>query len=348
MQTGQTLTIIDSHQPHAELIVEINASRPQWHDAVLLELYPLHGNARAGNYYPLSPQDQNSPPPGIQWLDHNRCKISFEDLPHKIRKLAFTLTLTDPGGTVNFNDLKSLSITIRNAEGSPLLLYELDQRHPQERQLILGHLYSYRETWRFRAIGQGFRKKHDALKPFYHVTNEEQKSAEEIKESDQQSHVSDTETPPVSLSQIIGDLSDLVLVFMAVIGLFIGSFLPWSNLASQGELTLFEYNPFLGFAILGSGLAVFYLERRFIWLSLPLILWTTLSLFFLWQEQQAVLATLAQDIVNIPQAKLTFLAHNQITLEWSGFFILFCLLITTIWSYKNDWQDWNERANSVG
>ncbi|MGN7613282.1 hypothetical protein ACQZV8_14500 [Magnetococcales bacterium HHB-1] len=285
----QSLTIANSHQARPELTFELQNSAQS---NVRLE---INTNIKKILNYQT---EQNIP--GIEWLDPYRCRITFAQLPSHIETLTFILKKTTRQTTTA---LPTLFIYGKN--NYPRLYYQpLDQN---QYLIILGELHSHHHQWRFRARGQHFRKN-----PPEETTIEKE--------------------PQRGVGYFIDRTLSQILFVVALIICLETPNLPFMNISSQGIIdlsaldnlfTLIWYLPFL------LALSFLFKYKKSIILHIIALtppFWVTFYLLKYWQKSLAIVQQAEQRFPDNLYGYLSFLAHNQITLEWGGFAFIFSTL----------------------
>ena len=71
----------------------------------------------------------------------------------------------------HFGMLQSAYICLVNqATGHEIVRYDLSEAHNDETAMIFGQLYRYKDGWRFRAVGQGYKDGIEPLARHYGVS----------------------------------------------------------------------------------------------------------------------------------------------------------------------------------
>jgi stress response protein SCP2 len=104
----------------------------------------------------------NSDNPGNQFFS-----IDLSKVPDHIKKIAFVATLP-----VHFSQLEKLSIGVENE-----FIFQPETQTIDEKSLILGELYLHQDSWKFRALGMGFKGGLAPLAISYGVDIDESDSA---------------------------------------------------------------------------------------------------------------------------------------------------------------------------
>jgi DNA polymerase-3 subunit epsilon len=92
-----------------------------------------------------------------------------DDLPNARRRVVISAAID---GDLTFGDLGPIELVLRTNVGQPLVRATLDAA-TQERSLTLANVYQRNGTWRFRAVGQGYRTSLAALAVMHGVDIEE-------------------------------------------------------------------------------------------------------------------------------------------------------------------------------
>jgi len=103
-------------------------------------------------------------------------KVDLSGVPDKISKINFTLTIHEGiKRGQSFKNVSRLYINILdyNTQGE-LLKYSVDEVFSVETALVLGELYRYKGTWKFNAIGSGFKGGLAAICNNYGIETEEE------------------------------------------------------------------------------------------------------------------------------------------------------------------------------
>ncbi len=102
---------------------------------------------------------------------HQQLRIDPERLPAAITRIAIGLTL---GGGVTFARAEHIRLLLCDDQWQEIARFEPPTAGMTEAALILGEVYRYREQWKFRALGQGFRGGLAALAQNFGVTIKEE------------------------------------------------------------------------------------------------------------------------------------------------------------------------------
>lgn len=92
-------------------------------------------------------------------------RVALDRIPDDVMKLVFTVTIATAAnaeGCPHCGMMGTISIWALNPEEIELMRFNLNTIG-KERALILGELYRYQGTWKFRAVGQGYNDGLDAL-----------------------------------------------------------------------------------------------------------------------------------------------------------------------------------------
>ena len=90
--------------------------------------------------------------------DDEQIKISLDQVPENISKVAFTVTIYEAETRrQNFGQVSNAFIRIYNEEnGEELLRYDLGEDFSIETAVVFGELYKNNGEWKFNAIGSGY------------------------------------------------------------------------------------------------------------------------------------------------------------------------------------------------
>ncbi len=90
--------------------------------------------------------------------DDEQIKISLDQVPENISKVAFTVTIYEAETRrQNFGQVSNAFIRIYNEEnGEELLRYDLGEDFSIETAAVFGELYKNNGEWKFNAIGSGY------------------------------------------------------------------------------------------------------------------------------------------------------------------------------------------------
>ncbi|MGZ8137648.1 MAG: TerD family protein [Methylococcaceae bacterium] len=106
-------------------------------------------------------------------LDVNQSRFTFhlERCAPEIQKIALTMTLSDGlSKGQNFSMLKTVTVLVKDfLTGLEIASFALNTAANQETALIIGELYRHQNSWKFRAVGQGFIGGLQPLAEFYGV-----------------------------------------------------------------------------------------------------------------------------------------------------------------------------------
>jgi tellurium resistance protein TerD len=99
-------------------------------------------------------------------------QIELAAVSAEIEKVIFTMSIYDAEARAqHFGMLKSAYICLVNqATGYELVRYQLSKVDNTETAMIFGQLYRYKDDWKFRAVGQGFKDGIEPLARHYGVS----------------------------------------------------------------------------------------------------------------------------------------------------------------------------------
>lgn len=90
--------------------------------------------------------------------DDEQITINLTEVPDRIQKIAFTVTIHDAETrSQNFGMVSNAFIRVANeTTGVELIRYDLSEDYSIETALVVGELYRHNGEWKFNAIGGGF------------------------------------------------------------------------------------------------------------------------------------------------------------------------------------------------
>ncbi|PAQ16417.1 chemical-damaging agent resistance protein C [Bacillaceae bacterium SAOS 7] len=90
--------------------------------------------------------------------DDERIKISLQDVPADIHKIAFTITIHEAEArSQNFGQVSNSYVRIVNEDNNEeLIRYDLGEDFSIETAVVVGELYRHNGEWKFSAIGSGY------------------------------------------------------------------------------------------------------------------------------------------------------------------------------------------------
>lgn len=103
--------------------------------------------------------------------DQGRFTLHLDRTGVDIHKIALAMTISDGQAKgQNFTQLKNVTVLVKDfLSGIEVACFSLDTQQNQESALIVGEIYRHQETWKFRAVGQGFIGGLQPLAEFYGV-----------------------------------------------------------------------------------------------------------------------------------------------------------------------------------
>ena len=114
------------------------------------------------------------------------CRIDLGTVATGIERIAIVLAIRGglgPGTTIGtFADVRTL---LADERDGPILEFSLPLASRHETALILAEVYRYRNQWKFRAVGQGFRDGLTALASHFGLRYEEPTPARNLPQPDQ-------------------------------------------------------------------------------------------------------------------------------------------------------------------
>jgi len=101
--------------------------------------------------------------------DDELVKVDLSLIPANIQKIVFVVTIHDfDARKQNFGMVGNSFIRVLNdATSTELTKYELGEDFSTETALIFGELYRHNDSWKFRAVGQGYEGGLAAMLPQY-------------------------------------------------------------------------------------------------------------------------------------------------------------------------------------
>ncbi|MDP4178417.1 MAG: TerD family protein [Bacillota bacterium] len=103
-------------------------------------------------------------------------KIDLSSIPDSISKIDLTLTIYEGAQKrQSFKNISKLYITISDYNTKKeILKYQIDEAYSVETALVLAQIYRYKGSWKFNAVGSGFKGGLEALCKNYGIDTEEQ------------------------------------------------------------------------------------------------------------------------------------------------------------------------------
>lgn len=107
----------------------------------------------------------------IEGDDEEQIEISLDTVPDKVAKIFFVV-YTDPDirKPKSFSSVRNAYIRIMGRDGEDIVRYNIDSNMGNDfTALIFGELYRYKGSWKFRALGQGFKDGLKGVADFFEV-----------------------------------------------------------------------------------------------------------------------------------------------------------------------------------
>lgn len=107
----------------------------------------------------------------IEGDDEEQIEISLDTIPEKVAKIFFVV-YTDPDirKPKSFSSVRSAYIRIMGRDGEDIVRFNIDSNVGSENTaIIFGELYRYKGSWKFRALGQGFKDGLKGVADFFEV-----------------------------------------------------------------------------------------------------------------------------------------------------------------------------------
>lgn len=93
-----------------------------------------------------------------QLPDDAEFKISLNEINRNIQKIIICVTIYEAfKRNLNFSMTKNLYARITDQNGTELAVYRADNLSSDITSLVIGELYRYKDSWKFCAVGSGFR-----------------------------------------------------------------------------------------------------------------------------------------------------------------------------------------------
>ena len=90
--------------------------------------------------------------------DDEQIKVSLDQVPANIEKIAFTVTIHEAmQRSQNFGQVSNSYIRVMDeSNGTELIRYDLGEDFSIETAIVVGELYRHNGEWKFNAIGSGY------------------------------------------------------------------------------------------------------------------------------------------------------------------------------------------------
>ena len=90
--------------------------------------------------------------------DDEQIKVSLDQVPTNIEKIAFTVTIHEAvQRSQNFGQVSNSYIRVMDeSNGTELIRYDLGEDFSIETAIVVGELYRHNGEWKFNAIGSGY------------------------------------------------------------------------------------------------------------------------------------------------------------------------------------------------
>lgn len=90
--------------------------------------------------------------------DDEQIKVSLDQVPANIEKIAFTVTIHEAmQRSQNFGQVSNSYIrVVDESNGTELIRYDLGEDFSIETAIVVGELYRHNGEWKFNAIGSGY------------------------------------------------------------------------------------------------------------------------------------------------------------------------------------------------
>ena len=95
---------------------------------------------------------------GVGEGDDEQIKVSLDQVPANIEKIAFTVTIHEAmERNQNFGQVSNSYIRVMDeATGTELIRYDLGEDFSIETAIVVGELYRHNGEWKFNAVGSGY------------------------------------------------------------------------------------------------------------------------------------------------------------------------------------------------